>query len=64
LILELQEIRNAELHSGYVNGFSDIKMKELVPYVMYKARWAIINFWEDHKELSFEEVIAHVSKPE
>jgi hypothetical protein len=63
LILELQEIRNAELHSGYVNRFSEIKMRELIPYVMYKARRSIINYWEDHKELSFEEVIARITKP-
>lgn len=63
LILELQELRNAELHSGRVNAYAKTKMKELIPSVMNVARWAVINYWEDNKQLSFEKVIDHLTKP-
>lgn len=58
LILELQEFRNAELHSGYVNEFARIKMQEVIPSVMNTARWAIIREWEKDKSLSFTELMS------
>ncbi len=62
LILELQEFRNAELHSGHVNRYAKIKMQELMAPIMNRARWAIIRAWEKNKSVPFNELIASLTK--
>lgn len=57
LILELQEYRNADLHSGRVNIYSKIKMDDLIPLVMNRARWTITEAWEKNNKLHFNELI-------
>jgi hypothetical protein len=61
VILELQEYRNASLHSGHVNKYSKIKMHDLVPEIMNKARWTIIDAYAKNKKLSFNELMDKLS---
>lgn len=61
LILELQEFRNAELHSGQGNKYSRIKLRDLIPGVLNQARWLIVNTAIKNKKLSFNDLVEKLS---
>lgn len=60
LLTELYEFRNTDMHSGRVNEFSRIKLSSILPSLINKARWALINACRDNPTLSFEELIHHL----
>lgn len=62
LLLELYEYRNAELHSGRVNEYSKIKLTALLPGIINKVRWILINASKNYLNYSFEELIDLLSK--
>ena len=57
LVLELYEYRNNKVHSGKVNLFAEIKLREALPLVMNKVRWDLINACKANPNLSFKELI-------
>jgi hypothetical protein len=57
LILELYEYRNSKLHTGMVNSFADIKLKETLPIIVNKVRWDLIYTCKANPDLSFKEII-------
>jgi len=57
LILELYEYRNNKLHTGMVNCFADIKLKETLPIIINKVRWDLIYTCKANPDLSFKEII-------
>ena len=57
MILELQEYRNAKLHSGRINNYSEIKMNELIPGIMTRVRIHLLDRSKKNNKLTFSELI-------
>jgi len=61
LITELQETRNAELHSGRFNTYSRIKMKQLIPAIMNRVRWLLMEECQANENLNLNELISSLT---
>lgn len=57
LIIELLDVRNAQVHSGIVNHYSKIKLESLVPLAISRVRWYMINECRKNKEESYDRFI-------
>lgn len=62
LLIELYEYRNSKVHSGKTNMYSQIKLTAVLPSVLNKARWSLINACKENESLSFEELINDIIK--
>ena len=46
-----------KLHTGMINSFADIKLKEVLPIIINKVRWDLIYTCKANPDLSFKEII-------
>ena len=46
-----------KLHTGMINSFADIKLKETLPIIINKVRWDLIYTCKANPNLSFKEII-------
>lgn len=54
---ELSDFRNSQLHTGFFNESSRVKLTFILPYLMNRIKWNIINFANEHPEKTYDEII-------
>lgn len=57
LILELYDYRNSDLHTGIINEFSEIKLEAIIPRLLNRSRWHLIDLCKKNPGLTFKELI-------
>jgi hypothetical protein len=62
LLLDLYAYRNSLVHSGKINQYSKIKLANVLPKLISRARWLIINSCKQNKSLSYTELIENLTK--
>lgn len=62
LLLDLYAYRNSLVHSGKINQYSKIKLANVLPKLISRARWLIINSCKQNKSLGYAELIEKLTK--
>ncbi|MEO8209826.1 MAG: hypothetical protein ABI840_04665 [bacterium] len=62
LLLDLYAYRNSLIHSGKINEYSRIKLTSVLPKIISRARWVIINSCKLKESLSYKELIETLTK--
>lgn len=62
LLLDLYAYRNSLVHSGKINRYSKIKLVNVLPKLISRARWLIINSCKQNEGLGYEELIKKIMK--
>lgn len=62
LLLDLYVYRNSLVHSGKIDKYSKIKLVSILPSLMSRARWQIINECNKNEDLDYSELIESLIK--
>jgi len=62
LLLDLYAYRNSLVHSGQINRYCQIKLENVLPKLISRARWLIIKSCNKNENLSYKDLIEKIIK--
>lgn len=62
LLLDLYAYRNSLVHSGQINQYSQIKLENVLPKLISRARWLIIKSCNENENLGYKDLIEKIIK--